>query len=80
MGSYALSQHELLLVAKRGDIPPPPPEARRSSVIEAPRGRHSEKPHVVYEMIEAHYPTLAKIELFARNLRDGWTSWGNEIE
>jgi N6-adenosine-specific RNA methylase IME4 len=80
VGCYALSQHELLLVAKRGEIPPPPPEARRPSVISAPRGEHSEKPHVVYDIIEAHYPSLAKIELFARNLRDGWTSWGNEIE
>jgi N6-adenosine-specific RNA methylase IME4/ParB-like chromosome segregation protein Spo0J len=79
-GCYSLNQHELLLVATRGKIPPPPSKSLVSSVIEAPRGAHSEKPHVVYEMIEAHYPTLAKIELFARNLRDGWTSWGNEIE
>jgi len=77
-GCYALSQHELLLVAKRGEIPPPPPKARVSSVIMAPRGEHSEKPHVVYDIIEAHYPTLAKIELFARNRRDGWEAWGNQ--
>jgi N6-adenosine-specific RNA methylase IME4 len=79
IGCYARNQHELLLVAKRGKIPLPPPETRVSSVIEAPRGAHSEKPHVVYDIIEAHYPTLAKIELFARNLRDGWVPWGNEI-
>jgi N6-adenosine-specific RNA methylase IME4 len=25
------------------------------------------------------YPALSKIELFARNRRDGWVSWGNEL-
>jgi hypothetical protein len=26
------------------------------------------------------YPDLPKIELFARRPREGWTTWGNEIE
>jgi N6-adenosine-specific RNA methylase IME4 len=48
-------------------------------VIVAPRGRHSEKPDAVYEMIERDYPSLPKIELFARARRDGWRAWGNEL-
>jgi N6-adenosine-specific RNA methylase IME4 len=78
MGYHARSQHELLLVAKRGNVPPPEAEARVSSVIVAPRGRHSEKPERVYELIESFYPDLKKIELFARAGREGWASWGNE--
>ncbi len=32
-------------------------------------------------MIEAYYPTLPKIELFARGeARLGWDTWGNEVE
>lgn len=78
MGYHARSQHELLLVAKRGSVPPPEAEARVSSVIFAPRGRHSEKPDRVYELIESFYPDLMKIELFARAGREGWAQWGNE--
>ena len=69
-----------LSIAKRGNVPPPEAEARVSSVINAPRGRHSEKPERVYELIESFYPTLKKIELFARQGREGWASWGNQVE
>jgi N6-adenosine-specific RNA methylase IME4 len=44
-----------------------------------PRREQSRKPDEVYEMIEAMYPQLPRIELFARNARPGWAAWGNEI-
>jgi N6-adenosine-specific RNA methylase IME4 len=51
------------------------------SVIEAPRGRHSEKPEVFLELVEAYYPTVPKIELFRRGpARKGWDAWGAEAE
>src|SRR5262249_51006492 len=78
MGYHARNQHELLFVCRRGNIPHPAPGDRVSSVIEAPRGRHSEKPVKVYELIEGFYPSLPKIELFARGQRPGWAAWGNE--
>lgn len=78
MGFHARNQHELLLVAKRGDIPPPPVQARVSSVIEAPRGEHSTKPEYFYELIESMYPELAKIELFCRQPHENWAVWGNQ--
>jgi N6-adenosine-specific RNA methylase IME4 len=40
------------------------------------RGRHSEKPDWQYELIEAYFPSLPKIELKARRARPGWDSWG----
>lgn len=40
---------------------------------------HSKKPIKAYEMIELLYPDKTKIELFARNKREGWGSWGNEV-
>jgi excisionase family DNA binding protein len=52
---------------------------RIDSVIEAPRGRHSEKPECVYELIERMYRLASKLELFARRRRPGWTAWGNEV-
>lgn len=79
MGYYFRQQHELLLVATRGNIPTPAPEDRVSSVIEAPRTDHSKKPEQVYEIIERMYGDLPMIELFCRNRREGWEAWGNQV-
>jgi N6-adenosine-specific RNA methylase IME4/ParB-like chromosome segregation protein Spo0J len=81
LGTWVRHRHELLLIANRGSWPPPQPEDRTDSVIEAKRGRHSEKPARAYELIERMYPDATKLELFARGKpRAGWTAWGNEVE
>lgn len=51
---------------------------RQPNIIVSQKGRHSEKPTEMYRIIEecSHGPY---IELFARNIRSGWTSWGNEV-
>ncbi|MGZ6022699.1 MAG: MT-A70 family methyltransferase [Rhizomicrobium sp.] len=77
-GYWNQNQHELLLIGTRGNVPAPAPGTQWPSVIEAPRGRHSEKPERVYELIEHYFPTLPKIELNARKRRDGWDAWGFE--
>jgi N6-adenosine-specific RNA methylase IME4 len=79
LGYFVRNQHELLLVATRGDMPLPSPANRPSSVIDAPRREHSRKPDEAYALIERMYPELPKIELFARKARPGWDAWGNEI-
>jgi N6-adenosine-specific RNA methylase IME4 len=80
LGRWARNRHELLLIARRGDQPPPEREDLPDSVFEAPRGRHSEKPALVYELIERAYPGLSKLELFARGTpRPGWAAWGNQL-
>jgi N6-adenosine-specific RNA methylase IME4 len=78
MGYYFRQQHELLLVAVRGKPPIPKPENRPSSVLSYPRGKHSEKPQEVYEIIEAMYPEMPKLEMFCRSPRKGWGVWGNQ--
>lgn len=80
MGYHARNQHELLLVCKRGQIPPPEAGKQPSSVHREARGKHSAKPEFYYEMIEAAYPQLPKIELFCRTPREGWAVWGNQSE
>ena len=81
LGTWVRHRHELLLLGRRGGYPPPEPEDRPDSVIEAPRGAHSEKPTYAYELIERAYPRASKLELFARGVpRNGWTAWGNEVE
>jgi N6-adenosine-specific RNA methylase IME4 len=78
LGYWVRNQHELLLIGKRGDMPTPPPACRPPSVIQAPAREHSRKPDEAYELIERMYPELPKIELFARDKREGWAAWGNE--
>lgn len=78
MGYYFRQQHELLLVATRGDMPAPPPPARVGSVVTADRARHSAKPAEFAEIIERMYPALPKVELFCRSPREGWSVWGNQ--
>jgi len=78
-GYWFRNQHEILLVGTKGKVVAPAPGTQFSSVVEAPAGRHSEKPEVFAEMIEAYYPNLPKIELNRRGpARDGWDAWGNE--
>jgi N6-adenosine-specific RNA methylase IME4 len=79
MGYYFRNQHEHLLIATKGSPPTPRPENRPASVIVAPRTQHSKKPDLVYEVLERMYPSLRKIELFARECRKGWAAWGNQI-
>jgi len=80
-GYYARGKHELLLIGIKGDgIGTPLPENRPESVIFAERTEHSKKPDIFYEIIEKMYPKHSKIELFARNKREGWEAWGNEIQ
>lgn len=78
MGYWFRGQHELLLVAVRGDVSPPPEDARVASVLAYPRNGHSEKPAEVYGLIQAMFPHTRRIELFARGKRKGWATWGNE--
>jgi len=80
MGYYARNRHELLLIAKRGNMPVPQPSDRPDSVVSAPRQAHSAKPDEFYAIIERMYPGVPKIELFSRGKRDGWAVWGNQLE
>lgn len=46
--------------------------------FEWPRGRHSEKPGEFYQLVERISPA-PRLEMFARNLRPGWDSHGDEL-
>lgn len=78
LGQYLRGSHELCLLGVRGSAALPPTENRRPSVVLAPRGRHSQKPKEAFEVIEATSPG-PRLEMFARQPREGWTVWGNEV-
>lgn len=79
LGWYCRNQHELLLIAEKGEMPLPLPANRPKSIISAPRTKHSKKPRKIYRLIERAYPGSQYLELFGRdNNRKKWTVWGNE--
>lgn len=79
VGHYTKSNSEICLFGTRGKIMHPAVNDV-SSVIMAPRGRHSQKPSEARIAIERMYPEHRKLELFAREKVAGWDSWGNEVE
>ncbi len=78
-GYYARQRHEILLIGRKGNLRVPAPSNRPDSVVESPKEEHSKKPDVFYELIEKMYPVERKIELFARQTREGWKAWGQEV-
>lgn len=85
LGYWFRGQHELLMVATRGQKSPPPENQRISSVIRSPRSAHSSKPDQVRDWIAKWYPNDRRMEMFARPYtafwpkHDGWETWGNEL-
>ena len=77
MGYYTRSNSEPCLLATRGSMP----VARHDiqALIYHPVMEHSRKPDDQYRKIEALYPDMKYLELFARRKREGWDAWGNEI-
>lgn len=74
--------HEYLLYMYKGKLLPVALEQRGKihSVFTEQVKRHSQKPEIAYQIIEKLYPNALKLELFARNKREGWDCWGNEVE
>jgi len=79
-GYWTRNKHEILLIGTKGNVPAPSMGSQPPSVIELPVGKHSEKPYMFGDMIERLFPTTPKVELFCRSPREGWASFGNEVE
>lgn len=77
-GNYTLQGIELCLLAIKGNMITKDRTVRQ--VLLHPRLYHSKKPDIVADEIVRLFGDLPKIELFARDIRDGWDAWGNEVE
>lgn len=73
--------HEYLLYMYKGKLIPVDKKERGKihTVFTEQVKRHSQKPESAYRIIERLYPQFSKIELYARNQRDGWDCWGDEV-
>lgn len=73
--------HEYLLYMYKGKLLPVAKNERGKihSVFTEKVKRHSQKPQVAYEIIERLYPFYNRLEMYARNERQDWDCWGNEV-
>ena len=74
--------HEYLLYMYRGKLLPVAKNERGKihSVFTEQVKQHSQKPEIAYQIIERLYPNTKKLEMYARNKRDNWDVWGNEVK
>lgn len=77
-GYLLRSANEPFLIGTVGE----PTVARNiRSALEGPVREHSRKPDEAYAIAEAMMPSaLHRADLFSRQVRPGWSGWGNETE
>ena len=76
MGYWTRANPEVCLLATRGK--PKRVSANVDRTLISPLGRHSEKPHAIYDRTEA-LVSGPYLEMFARYGRPGWRQWGNQV-
>jgi N6-adenosine-specific RNA methylase IME4 len=79
VGFYFRNVTELLLFGTRGKLRTLKPGRTQVNLFRTRKQEHSRKPDEAYEIIEACSPGPF-LELFARERRDGWTQWGDELD
>lgn len=79
LGFYFRGATEHVLVGTRGKVSIPT-HLREENVVLATKGRHSAKPTELMEKVERVTHGMKRVELFARLQREGWTSFGNQVE
>ena len=77
VGFYFRNVTELLLFGVRGSMRTLDPGRTQTNIIRQRKREHSRKPDEQFGIIESCSPG-PYLELFARQSRAGWTSWGNE--
>jgi N6-adenosine-specific RNA methylase IME4/ParB-like chromosome segregation protein Spo0J len=77
LGDYLrnITEHCLLCVCGH----PPLTLTNQTTVLSAPSGPHSRKPNEFFALAESLCPDRRRLEMFAREARDGWDSWGSEL-
>lgn len=68
--------YEVMLLARRSSVKSV--DYQRQVVFAVPTQEHSRKPHGWNELVAEAFGAVTKLELFARELKAAWWSWGNE--
>lgn len=79
VGFYFRNVTELLLFGTRGKLRTLKPGRTQVNLFRTRKQEHSRKPDEAYDIMEACSPGPF-LELFARERRDGWVQWGDELD
>ncbi len=77
LGRWTMGNVELCLLATKGS--PKRVVKNVKQLVEAERTYHSHKPDIVRDRIVDLFGDVPRLELFARDIVDGWDCWGNEV-
>lgn len=78
VGFYFRNVTELVLFGIRGRLRTLDAGRRQVNIVATRKREHSRKPDELYGLIESCSPG-PYLELFAREVRAGWTQWGDEV-
>jgi len=78
LGYWTRANPELCLLGTKGKPKRVSKNVKR--LVISPRREHSRKPDEVADRIVRLIGDLPRIELFARQSRQGWSIWGNDTE
>lgn len=76
MGNYFRGQVEVLLVGTKGKLKPF--HCQKANFLQTKVRKHSQKPREIYGLLES-LNLNPKVELFARERREGWDVQGDEL-
>jgi N6-adenosine-specific RNA methylase IME4 len=79
MGRYTRSCVELCLLGKRG-IGVKRKDTNVPQIVYSNLQNHSKKPEEIRDRIFRLFDDVPRIELFAREKKEGWDVWGNEVK
>lgn len=75
-GYWLHGQTEQVLLAVNGS--PEPGPSQRKSLIRSKRREHSRKPDEFYDLAEKMDPCGPRLDMYSREERPGWSTWGAE--
>ena len=75
-GYRVRTMHEPVLLGTIGN----PLHKPFPSIFDGLAREHSRKPEEFFALVDSAVAQCARAELFARQKREGWDSWGNETE
>ncbi|TFH67034.1 MAG: DNA methyltransferase [Gemmatimonadales bacterium] len=81
LGSYTRSGTEFCLLGLRGRMPRHSTNVKQ--VITSPVTKHSRKPEEIFSELDLLWPASKhphRLELFSREPREGWVTWGNQVK
>jgi N6-adenosine-specific RNA methylase IME4 len=77
LGQRMRCDAEIVLLCTLGKVPLPIKKHRQT--LYAPRTKHSAKPDLFYQQLEAEQTASPKLDMFARVRRDGWDVYGDQV-